>query len=466
MKLLQALIIASVAISLSGCGRDRFEETGLVRVADDVYAYIAAGAASDDGLGANSGFVVGRDAVLVIDSRFTSRHARELLDAIRSVTDLPIAWLVNTHYHPDHAWGNSLFREQGATIIARPETRDGMETYTPVYLEHYRRNRPDVHKMIGDLVPALPDSAAGKQTRIDLGGIEVLLEWFGPAHTAGDLVAAIPARRVIFAGGLVSNGYHANLSDQGADPDNWMVVLERLARMRPRVIVPGQGAPGGIDLLDRQAKYILDLVDLCVESIRAGSLLAEALKTIAVPGTEDYLHANILSFNVQTIYRRRVLDVVAPDFSIEVPAGFIVSDGGGATRAGMIQWAFQSNDGHLELEVRWHPTARGEVILADIYDAVARHLSGDGLYDLRIEGAKRIEIDGVNVDALHGRWSYRGGVATVGGGAWTWALHLHDGTLYSIRMLTNAGNDPDLERRHGEVLEQVVSTFRAGAAMP
>ena len=88
-------ILAAVLAALlaAGCSRqDDIGGTGLIRLDEKVYALIAYGPSSTEGLGANSGFVVGSESVLVIDSRFSYSHARQLLAAIRSVTDLPVKY--------------------------------------------------------------------------------------------------------------------------------------------------------------------------------------------------------------------------------------------------------------------------------------------------------------------------------------------------------------------------------------
>ena len=208
MKANRWIIAAALAAAIvTGCSQQAdISGTGLIRLDESVYAWIASGPSSAEGLGANSGFIVGDESVLVVDSRFSYNHARQLLEAIRSITDLPVSYLVNTHYHPDHVWGNSIFRAEGAIILARPETNIEMERFNPIYRDYYRDRKPEVFEMIKDVEPALPDSFVADELRLDLGGIEVVVTYFGPGHTAGDLVVAVPSKRIVFTGGLVSNG--------------------------------------------------------------------------------------------------------------------------------------------------------------------------------------------------------------------------------------------------------------------
>jgi len=453
---------ALAAVIAAGCSRQAdIGGKGLVRLDERVYALIAPGPSSAEGLGANSGFVVGDESVLVIDSRFTNHHARQLLEAIRSVTDLPVAYLVDTHYHPDHVWGNSIFRAEGAIIIARPETRVEMERFSPVYMDYYRQRKPEVFEMIKDVELVLPDSLAGDELRLDLGGIEAVVTFYGPGHTAGDLVVSVPSKKIVFTGGLVSNGYHPNMGDQGADFDNWLLTLDRIEESRPVIVVPGQGPAGDAGMIERQKSYIIDLTGLTVDAIRRGRQLSSAILEIKVPGTEGYLQENLLPFNIQAIYRAKGLQTVAPRIDIAIPAGLVVSDAAGGPDAGMIQWIAQSEEGYLELELRWQPTSRNEVILEDVHDRIARYAgTSDGLYDLKEEGSKRLIAGDETVPAAFGRWTYRKGTGMRGGGAWSWTMALIDGTVYSVRMMTNTADDRDLEERNIAFMEEAVSTIR------
>lgn len=457
-------ILAAVLAALlaAGCSRqDDIGGTGLVRLDEKVYALIAYGPSSTEGLGANSGFVVGSESVLVIDSRFSYSHARQLLAAIRSVTDLPVKYLVNTHYHPDHVWGNAIFRAEGAMILARPETGIEMERFTPVYMDYYSGRKPDVFEMVREVELTLPDSFVTDELRLDLGGIEAIVTFSGPAHTAGDLTVSVPSKKIIFTGGLVSNGYHPNMGDQGADFANWLVTLDKLEKAGPKIVVPCQGPAGDVEMIGFQRDYLVDLAGLTVDAIRRGRTLSRAILEIKVPGTDGYHQDNLLPFNIQAIYRTKALDVVAPRVAMDIPTGFVVSDAAGGPDAGMIQWIVQSEEGYLELEMSWQPTSRGNIIPEDIHDRISRYNgSQDGLYDLTVDGSRKLPVGGSTVPAVYGSWKYRQSTRTKGGGTWSWTMSLMEGKIYSIRMLTNTGDDQKREERNITTMEQVVSTLR------
>jgi len=194
-----AVVMAGALLGIH-CSKGDMGGTGLVKVADNVYAFIAVGPSASEGLGANSGFVVGSDAVMVIDSRQTPELAGTLYDAIRTVTDLPVKYVVNTHYHPDHTWGNSVFRDRGAVIIARPETRDAIEKYTPVYMEYYRDQKPETWRRFMNVRMSLPDSLMGERLKVDLGGIGVELYHLG-AGTRRGISSSLSRRREPYSPG-------------------------------------------------------------------------------------------------------------------------------------------------------------------------------------------------------------------------------------------------------------------------
>jgi cyclase len=456
--LLLALLLGVTIVS-SSCEKRSLDKTGLVKLTEHVYAMIARGPTGVEGLGANSGFVVGRDGVLVIDTRYTPALANELLGAIRSVTSAPIKYVVNTHYHPDHAWGNMVFKEQGALIMACPETREALETYSPAYLEYYKARSKETFDMLRDIRIVAPDSTITDGEEIDLGDVKVELRYFGPAHTAGDCVVIVPQGRVAFVGGLLSNGYHPNMGDPGADYDNWIATLGRLDGMNIRCIVPGQGKVCGREALGMERKYIVTLREQCARDIRQMIPMERAAASIAIPGTEGYLQPNILPFNVQAIYRREIPTIVRRDFAFDLPAEFQIMDGGGSTKLGFIRWAAMSKTGTVEIEVQWKPTANREVIVQDITDIVRRYAESSS-YEMSIKGSMRIEIGGEKAPASFGTWNYGEQTSLRGSGIWTWALIIRGGKMYSIRLFTDAGADERNEETNMDYLRRVASTFR------
>jgi cyclase len=459
IRRLTAVVVLLAALAWSGCGEKNLDATGLVKLSDRVYAMIAAGPAAPEGLGANSGFVVGTDGVLVVDSRYTPALASDLLAAIRSVTDAPVKYVVNTHYHPDHAWGNMTFKAQGAVIVARPETRAALLKYSPAYLEFYRQRSAETYELLRDVRITLPDTTFGGETEIDLGGVTVSLRFYGPAHTAGDCVVIVPKDRIAFVGGLLSNGYHPNMGDPGADFDNWIATLDTLTAAKFRRVVPGQGKVCGPEEFAVESKYITTLRIQCDQRIGRMVPLDQALTEIVMPGTETYLQPNLLPFNVQAIYRRDMMRVVQPEFAFDPPEEFQITDGGGGAKLGYIRWGAITETGSLEIDMQWKMTASREVIVQDVADVVKRYVQASKV-EMKIEGSKRIDVGGAQAVASYGSWS-RMSVSGMGGsGVWTWALVISGDKLYSLRLSAESGTNRSKALAGRAELEKLVSSIR------
>jgi len=456
--------IIFMAMLIIGCGSSvEREQTGLVKLNEKAYAYIAAGPSSENNLGTNAGFIVGSKGVLVVDSRYTPKLAHELLGAIRTVTDLPIKYLVNTHYHPVNVWGNSVFRKEGAVIIARPETIRDIKKYSPIYMSYYKDNNPDEYKKLKNIVIALPDSAMGDQMILDLGAAEVTLSYFGPAHTEGDCIVSVDGGKIIFTGGILSKGYHPNLADPGADFDNWLNVIERLKKMNPEYLVPGEGKICVKEDIELQREYIVNLRDMCREEIRkstpVSSVISAAAKKAVIPGSENYYNKNILGFNIRALFQSEVLSTVKPDFKFVFPQDFRVGSGGGNSMNGRIFWARQTENGYEEIEVLWQPTICKNVIMQDVYDRIGSFKCTAQQRELKLKGKKRFLIGEKPVKAAQGAWFHKTRTVHLRGW-WTMAMIIENDKLYTILCATTAGGREKIEQENIKRLEAIASTFQ------
>lgn len=202
------------------------------KIGEGVYAAIGA----DGGkAGSNAGFVVGSSGVLVVDTFEGVEPARALLAEIRKVTNLPVRFVVNTHYHLDHTGGNAVFAEAGATILAHKNLRGWLRTEN---LKFFGPNpKPEQKSMVESLV--LPDELYSDAVDIYLGSRQIQVRYM-LGHTGGDSVVLVPDANVIFAGDLVWQKHLPNLID--ATTSEWVKTLEKLLSDHPSAtFVSGHG---------------------------------------------------------------------------------------------------------------------------------------------------------------------------------------------------------------------------------
>lgn len=221
----------------------------VVEVAADVYAYV-------DPVGGwfanNAGFVVGADAVACIDTCATTARTKGLLEAIRRTTSAPVRFLINTHHHGDHTNGNFLLED--ATIIGHRATREAIERWAvPPDASHWTPVE------VGDIRMAPPVVTFEDGIRLVVADMRLHVMHVGvPAHTDNDTIVWIPSRSVLFAGDLIFGGgtpflLHGSLAGSRQ-------ALDLLEALRPSVVVPGHGPPGGVELI-RETRDYLDFVE-------------------------------------------------------------------------------------------------------------------------------------------------------------------------------------------------------------
>jgi cyclase len=223
---------------------------GRHEVADGVHAWLQ----PDGGWGWSNAGYVARDGVgLLVDTLFDLHLTREMLDALRPLTDqAPIGTVVNTHANGDHCYGNSLL--PGTRVVASAAAADEMDEVPPAVLAGLQdlAGRPGTDPVFaawvddafgpfdfaGIEVPPPTDTFTGTLS-LPVGDGRVDLIEVGPAHTAGDVIAHVPDAGVVFTGDIL---FHEGTPVMWAGPiDNWIAACDRIVALAPTVVVPGHG---------------------------------------------------------------------------------------------------------------------------------------------------------------------------------------------------------------------------------
>jgi len=234
---------------------------------------------------ANASFVVGRDAVAVIDTLGSSTMGRDLRAAVRAVTDRPIRYVINTHMHPDHVLGNAAFKEDAPQMVGHHKLARGLAARSDRYLE---RNK----EMLGDEAFAgteiiLPTMSVEDKTTIDLGGRSLVLEAQKTAHTDNDLFVTDTQTDTLFLADVLFSGHIPTLD---GSVKGWLALLDQLASRKSARVVPGHG-PHVMqlpDALQPEKEYWTTVADGVRALIKQGKTITEATKTVGFSEREKW----------------------------------------------------------------------------------------------------------------------------------------------------------------------------------
>lgn len=231
---------------------------------------------------ANIGFVVGDEAVAVIDSGGSPMEGRALLAAIRQVTQLPVRYVINTHFHPDHVLGNAAFAGKGVEFIAHKNLPLGLMMRRDSYVASYEAVfGKDSLRQAGEDAIVVPTHLVADRETIDLGQRVLEIRAFPPAHTDSDVIVIDRRSKTLFAGDLV---FLERIPAIDGSILGWLKAIDTLRTIAADRVVPGHGpvtAPWPA-ALDPEQRYFEVLVRETRKLLADGGSLQQATDTIGL----------------------------------------------------------------------------------------------------------------------------------------------------------------------------------------
>ncbi len=244
------LVLALLAL----CGR-AFAAEKLTQIAENVFAFVdTKNSSKNNSFGANAGIIIGKDGIVVVDTLISAKEAKRFIRAIRTVSRKPIKYVINTHYHLDHVFGNSEFAKLGAVVIAQENDKKAMENSAEETLKNIGQYGLTPEDMKGT-TPAYPVLAYGDRMVIDIGGQKIELIHARQSHTDGDTLVYLSDKKVLFAGDILFTNYHPFLGE--GNIEEWAKELDDIKSMDVEKIIPGHGPLSGKKDLEDMKEYIL-----------------------------------------------------------------------------------------------------------------------------------------------------------------------------------------------------------------
>jgi cyclase len=278
-SLANALILI---ISILIFSNPTFAAKKLSQISDNIYAYTDTQYASpSNSFGANAGIIVGREGVVVVDTLASAKEALEMINDIRKITKKPIRYIVNTHTHFDHCFGNSEFAKEGAIIISHENGKANLMKWGDKLIGIVK-NMGMTDEILEGTTISYPSVTFNDRIQIDIGNIIVDLYYISPNHSTDNILVYIQKEKVLFTGDVLYTNFHAYIGS--ADLDGWKKNLYYIIKLDVDKIIPGHGPLSSKQDISNMRDYLIAFDkkarELCASSDDLETIVAQIEKAL------------------------------------------------------------------------------------------------------------------------------------------------------------------------------------------
>jgi glyoxylase-like metal-dependent hydrolase (beta-lactamase superfamily II) len=264
-------LVLTALLSIPAIARAQYEqplvsEDTLTHVSEHVYVLMGF---------PNIGIVVGNRGTLVIDTGVGERNGATALRVAQKLAKGPNLYLTTTHYHTEHTTGEQAF-PANTVLIRSAVQQEEMNERIGAHMDRFRAQSAQNKELLKEVRLRPPDILFDHELKLDLGGVTARLFWLGGGHTKGDELIFVEQDSVLLPGDLVQNKLFPMMADDTASMKQWLIVLDQLAPLNPRLIVPDHGALGDSSLISKQHAILKELQQRVLELKRQGTSLDDA----------------------------------------------------------------------------------------------------------------------------------------------------------------------------------------------
>ena len=252
----------------------------------------------------NIAIVVGTRGTLVVDTGLGPRNGETIARVVKKLSTGGLLYLTTTHFHPEHAAGEAGF-PSGTILIRDRVQQQEMEAHGAEMITRFSQQSALRAELLANVKMRQPDISFDSEVKVDLGGVTARLLWLGEAHTKGDELIFVEPDSTLISGDVVQNKRVPSIYGDGGTPSSWIGVLDKLAPLNPRHILPDHSDPGDGSLIAQDRAFIVDLQTRAralkqqgVSAEDAGKRLGDEFKT----KYPDWPNINAVAGFVQRVY--------------------------------------------------------------------------------------------------------------------------------------------------------------------
>jgi glyoxylase-like metal-dependent hydrolase (beta-lactamase superfamily II) len=239
------------------------------------------------GLVPNVGIIVGTKAMLVVDTGLGPRNGETVRRVASGLSATGDVYVVSTHFHPEHALGESAFPATAKIIRARAQQQD-IDEFGLTLAKTFASRSPLVAELLENAQFRKADLFFDREYTLDLGGVRVRMLSLGPTHTRGDTIVWVEGDRILFAGDVVMNRTFVACASPYSSVKTWLADFDQLEPLRPVKIVPSHGPPGDAALIAEQRTMMKAIQSRALELKRQGRSADETATTVQAEFQANY----------------------------------------------------------------------------------------------------------------------------------------------------------------------------------
>ena len=284
MNFLFRAILAAIVVAAQAPSTDPLiRESALSKVSEHVYVI----SDLNVGLVPNVGIIVGSRATLVVDTGLGPRNGQTVLKVTNSVSTNRELYVVSTHFHPEHALGESAFPETAKLIRARAQQQD-IDEFGLSLAKTFSSRSPLVAELLDGAQFRKADVIFDREHTLDLGGVRVRMLSLGPTHTRGDTIVWVEGDRILFAGDVVMNRTFVAFASPYSSVKAWLADFDQLEPLNPVKIVPSHGGVGDASLISEQRTVMRAIQSRAADLKKQGKTADETAATVQSEMTAKY----------------------------------------------------------------------------------------------------------------------------------------------------------------------------------